>query len=121
MRDIVPKRFISPQTPWWRWESGWCRNPISADDAVRALKLLSGRAHHVYTAVALVSPSGRTSSRIVDSKVRFKRLTREDIETYIGSAEWRGQGRRLRDPGPRRDVRARAVGLVFGRGGPASL
>jgi septum formation protein len=91
VRDIGPKRFILAADTVVAVGKRVVPKPEGPDDAVRALKLLSGRAHHVYTAVALVSPSGRTSSRIVDSKVRFKRLTREDIETYIASAEWRGK------------------------------
>ena len=30
-------------------------------------------------------------SRLVETKVRFKRLSRDDIETYLMSDEWRGK------------------------------
>ena len=29
--------------------------------------------------------------RLVDTRVRFKRLSREEIEAYLGSGEWRGK------------------------------
>ena len=29
--------------------------------------------------------------RVVDTRVRFKRLSREDIESYLVSDEWRGK------------------------------
>ena len=29
--------------------------------------------------------------RLVESRVRFKRLSREDIDHYVESGEWRGQ------------------------------
>lgn len=60
-------------------------------EAIRALELLSGRAHRVYTAVALVTPSGRLRERVVETRLRFKRLSREEIEAYIASGEWKGK------------------------------
>ncbi|WP_137390927.1 Maf family nucleotide pyrophosphatase [Rhodoligotrophos defluvii] len=70
------------------------RNIGKTDDeeiAVDALKLLSGRMHRVYTGICLITPKGRHLSRVVETRVRFKRLTREDIATYIKSDEWRGK------------------------------
>ena len=63
--------------------------PQSVDEATAALELLSGRSHHVYTSICLITPQGASRSRVVDTKVRFKRLAREDIETYLMSDEWR--------------------------------
>lgn len=63
--------------------------PQSVEEAQAALELLSGRSHHVYTSVCVITPHGASRSRVVDTKVRFKRLTREDIETYLMSNEWR--------------------------------
>ena len=63
--------------------------PQSAEEARAALELLSGRSHHVFTSVCVITPQGASRTRVVDTKVRFKRLTREDIETYLMSDEWR--------------------------------
>jgi septum formation protein len=63
--------------------------PQSVEEATAALELLSGRSHHVYTSVCVITPQGASRSRVVDTKVRFKRLTREDIECYLMSDEWR--------------------------------
>jgi septum formation protein len=63
--------------------------PQSAEEARAALELLSGRSHHVYTSVCVITPQGASRARVVDTKVRFKRLTREDIDTYLMSDEWR--------------------------------
>jgi len=63
--------------------------PRSVEEATAALELLSGRSHHVYTSICLITPQGASRSRVVDTKVRFKRLTREDIECYLMSEEWR--------------------------------
>ena len=63
--------------------------PQSAEEARAALELLSGRSHHVYTSICVITPQGASRSRVVDTKVRFKRLTREDIDAYLTSGEWR--------------------------------
>ena len=60
-------------------------------EATQCLWMLSGRAHWVYSTVCLISPGGRKASRCVETKVRFKRLSREDIESYLKSEEWRGK------------------------------
>ena len=59
-------------------------------EARACLALLSGRSHRVFTAVA-VRRAGVTRDRLVETRVAFKRLTAEDIETYIASGEWRGK------------------------------
>ena len=65
--------------------------PQSADEARDALQLLSGRSHRVFTSIALISPDGKERSRVVDTKVRLKRLTRADVDAYLMSDEWRGK------------------------------
>ena len=62
------------------------------DTEVRScLALLSGRAHHVLTAVAVVSPLGRRAARLVDTRVRFKRLAPNEIDGYVAAAEGLGK------------------------------
>jgi len=61
----------------------------TADEAEACLWLLSGRSHWVYSAVTLVAPGGRSSSRCSEIKVRFKRFSREDVDSYLKSGEWR--------------------------------
>jgi septum formation protein len=63
----------------------------TVEEARACLDLLSGRAHWVYSTVCVIGPNGRASSRCSETKVRFKRLSREDIESYIKSDEWRGK------------------------------
>ena len=60
-------------------------------EASDCLGMLSGRAHWVYSTVCLVGPGGRKSTRCVETKVRFKRLSRPDIESYLSCDEWRGK------------------------------
>ena len=55
------------------------------------LALLSGRAHKVLTAVAVRGPDGRVASRLVESRLHFKRLTPGEITTYLASGEGLGK------------------------------
>jgi len=59
-------------------------------EAAFCLKLLSGRAHRVYTAVHLVAPSG-PRERLCESRVTFKRLSVQEQAAYLALGEWRGK------------------------------
>lgn len=61
------------------------------DEAAACLRLLSGRAHRVYTSICLVTPKDSFRERFVETRVRFKRLSREEFERYLASGEWRGK------------------------------
>jgi len=61
------------------------------DEASYCLRLLSGRNHRVYTGLTLVTPKGDFRHRLVESRVRFKRLSRDEMEAYLASGEWRGK------------------------------
>ncbi len=63
----------------------------TADEARVCLELLSGRRHHVLTAVTLVAPDGTASHRCNDTGVVFNRLTKRDIDTYLATNEWDGK------------------------------
>jgi septum formation protein len=63
----------------------------SRDQAMSCLALLSGRSHWVYSTVTVIAPGGRTTTRCCETKVRFKRLSRNDTDSYLASEEWRGK------------------------------
>lgn len=67
--------------------------PQAKDEAeVReCLSLLSGRRHMVYTALAARDTEENVRTRIVATRVAFKRLTADEIRSYVESAE--GQGK----------------------------
>ena len=60
-------------------------------EAARALEFLSGRAHRVYTGVCLITPDDRSKDLVVETRLRFKRLSRKEIEAYLASGEWQGK------------------------------
>jgi len=62
-----------------------------AAEAQAAMQKLSGRRHHVYGGIALVTPQGQVVSRVVDTLVQFKTLTKQEIAAYIESGEWKGK------------------------------
>jgi septum formation protein len=51
--------------------------------------MLSGRAHRVYTGLTLLTASGARRQRLVETRVRFKRLSSKEMEAYLASGEWR--------------------------------
>jgi septum formation protein len=61
------------------------------DEASQCLRLLSGRNHRVYTGVCLVTPKESFRQRLVETRVRFRRLSEHDMEAYLASGEWRGK------------------------------
>lgn len=63
----------------------------TAEEVRACLDLLSGRAHRVLTAVAVVAPGGRTARRLVETRVRFKRLSPQDVAAYCASGEGLGK------------------------------
>ena len=65
--------------------------PNHVEEAMASLQLLSGRTHKVLTCICLITPDDKVRTKIVDTRVRFKHLTRPEIEAYIASREWRGK------------------------------
>ncbi|MBL8583482.1 MAG: Maf-like protein [Rhizobiaceae bacterium] len=63
----------------------------STEEASNCLHLLSGRSHRVYTGVCLITPAGKLRQRLVETRLRFKRLSREELDSYLASGEWRGK------------------------------
>ena len=61
------------------------------DEADVCLQLLSGRAHRVYTGVTLVTPKGHQRHKLIETRVRFKRLSGREREAYLATGEWRGK------------------------------
>jgi septum formation protein len=62
------------------------------EETARAcLALLSGRRHHVLSAIALKAPDGTIRERLSDTVVRFKALSTAEIHAYVAGGEWDGK------------------------------
>lgn len=60
------------------------------NEAHQCLTQLSGRRHHVYGGIAIITPAGKTITRICDTIVQFKKLTPQEIDDYIKTQQWKG-------------------------------
>lgn len=65
--------------------------PGDASEAEAFLRLMSGRAHQVFTGIAVKAPGGRITAKAVKARVKLKRLTDHEIAEYIQSDEWKGK------------------------------
>lgn len=65
--------------------------PQTIEEALTSLRLLSGRSHRVLTGLCLITPQDRVRLKIIDSRVRFKRLSTDEMQAYLASREWRGK------------------------------
>ncbi len=57
----------------------------------RFLELVSGRRHHVLSAVSVVAADGTQRTKLSDSIVKFKRFEDREIDAYIASGEGEGK------------------------------
>jgi septum formation protein len=65
--------------------------PENETEARKMLKLLSGRRHRVYTAVAVQAPGNKIRQRRVMTQVQFCLLSDQDITAYLAIKEWEGK------------------------------
>ena len=63
----------------------------TADDGRACLALMSGRAHRVYTGIALLLPDGRLMERLAETRVKVKRLSAVETDDYVSCGEWAGK------------------------------
>lgn len=61
------------------------------DEARACLSLMSGRGHRVFTGVALVNSGMNLNYRVVETRLRMKRLSAPEVDTYIATGEWQGK------------------------------
>lgn len=64
----------------------------NADETViECLGFLSGRRHTVITAIALIDAQGKHRTKLVETKVAFRRLESAEVESYVASREGLGK------------------------------
>jgi len=63
----------------------------SEAEARACLLLMSGRRHQVLSSVVLRAPDLALRERLSETVVHFKRLSDEDIATYLAGGEWQGK------------------------------
>lgn len=65
--------------------------PEGEEEAYECLRFLSGRAHKVYGAICALNEQGKITVKLVESRVRFRRLTSSMMKAYLASGEWEGK------------------------------
>ena len=63
----------------------------TVEQAEACMRRLSGGNHRVWTGIALRSPDGQITTRVSESRVKFKRLSEAEIRAYLASGEWQGK------------------------------
>tara|TARA_B100000963_G_scaffold359492_1_gene386968 strand:+ start:243 stop:809 length:567 start_codon:yes stop_codon:yes gene_type:complete len=61
--------------------------PLNKEQAVKTLRYLSGRNHNVSTGVCVLYKD-KKKVKVVDTKIKFKKLHNSEIEQYIKTNEW---------------------------------
>ncbi|MBR0230803.1 MAG: septum formation protein Maf [Clostridia bacterium] len=61
--------------------------PRDAAEAKRMLRALSGREHFVLTGYAVIYPGGEEKSGVCSTRVRFRELGGEEIDSYVATGE----------------------------------
>lgn len=61
------------------------------EEARECLELLSGRAHRVFTGMAVTGPGDEMRKRVVETRVKVRRLSELHIQRYLASGEWHGK------------------------------
>ncbi len=66
--------------------------PRNADEACKYLRMLSGNTHQVYSGICVMnSANGSALSSCSCTSVRFRRLSEQQIRSYIEGEEWSGK------------------------------
>ena len=60
-------------------------------EARECLEVMSGRAHRVFTGICVIDPAGQSRTRVSETRIKLKRLSREEQDAYIASGEWQGK------------------------------
>lgn len=61
------------------------------EQAELCLDLLSGRSHRVFTGIAVYSPDKGFQSKVIETRLKFKRLSADEKKYYLDSQEWHGK------------------------------
>lgn len=74
--------------------------PVSGDDALRMLRLQSGKTSVVHSALCVVDAQGGFHEAVSSSDVRFKKLTDKEMEWWISTNLWQGRSGGFQIDGP---------------------
>ena len=85
--NLFPGRYILAADTLVELDGKIFGKPENKKDAFRMLRALSGKTHHVFTGVSLLSPEGVMQSEVDSSSVSFCELNDREIDNYISGGE----------------------------------
>ena len=62
----------------------------SDEEQIQVMRLLSGKAHRVLSAVCVINAEGKSSLRLNTTKIMMKKMSKQEILDYVASHEWVG-------------------------------
>jgi len=65
--------------------------PRDEEDARRILNILSGRRHKVHGGLCVIDPQGTVRTRLCQTAVAFRRLSKDEIDAYVAGRDWEGK------------------------------
>ncbi len=74
--------------------------PVSPEDAMRMLRLQSGKTSVVHSALCIVDAHGKTYEEVSSSSVTFKKLTEEEMAWWVSTKLWEGRSGAFQIDGP---------------------
>ena len=66
------------------------RKAKDANEQTKVMQMLSGRAHHVITAICVVNAQGKPTVRVNDTRLIVKSMSPSQIAQYVNTKEWLG-------------------------------
>ncbi|GHB03323.1 Maf-like protein [Algimonas arctica] len=60
-------------------------------EAEACLRLMSGRAHRVFTGVCVIDADGVSRSKVSETRLKMARLSDQSLNDYLDSEEWHGK------------------------------
>lgn len=64
---------------------------MEREEAETCLRLMSGRAHRVFTGVCVIDADGIARSKVSETRLKVKRLSDQELNAYLDSEEWHGK------------------------------
>lgn len=62
----------------------------SDEEQTKVMRLISGKAHKVLSAVCVIDSQGKASIRLNSTRILMKKMSEKEIEDYVKSKEWVG-------------------------------
>ncbi|MEB3702262.1 Maf-like protein [Candidatus Bealeia paramacronuclearis] len=91
IHDLHPDAFVIGADTLVETQRHILHKTDNVEEAIKFLRMLSGKRHRVLTSVTVIAPSGKYATRAIKTIVHYKRLTEKDILEFLKTDEWKGR------------------------------